>query len=200
MFKAKNIDETWKLENGRKTKVLFGKNKPYPPKTSIKRIYALFYYLMNKYPQINIEMLCDSASIQEKMDEDICAVYCYDNNDTGKIIINSDKWGEMAHFNMFGKGGIPDGVLMEKWNLEDVHHKNHLQYVFIHEFAHAVETQMGLYKNKEIIDIYNKYKKQYGFDEDISEFIVHCFVTSMVAKNNKTANEVKRIIEKAIGE
>lgn len=37
MFKVKNMDETWDLEDGRKTKILFGLNKPYPPKASIKK-------------------------------------------------------------------------------------------------------------------------------------------------------------------
>lgn len=198
MFKVKNMDETWDLEDGRKTKILFGLNKPYPPKASIKKIRVLFYYLMSKYPQINIEMLCDSSSVEENIDENTVAMYCYNDKDTGKIVINSDKWGEMSHFNMFGKGGIPDDVLIKKWDLEDICPKNHLQYVFIHEFAHAIETQLELYKNDEIIYIYNKYKMQHDFDEDISEFIAHCFVTSMVAENDEAANSVKKIIEKII--
>lgn len=162
---------------------------------SIKRIKQLYYYLIEKYPKINIEMICDSHSIGIELEDKVNAQYQYNNERTGRIIFNSNKWQELGNYNMLGRGGIPDEIKMKTWNLKDVYHKNHLQYVFIHEFAHAIETQYKLYENKTIINAYNKYKQNNIFEEDVSEFIVNCFVTSIVAENNEMANRVRKIME-----
>ena len=153
---------------------------------SIKRIMQLYYYLIEKYPKINIEMICDSHSIGIELEDKVNAQYQYNNERTGRIIFNSNKWQELGNYNMLGRGGIPDEIKMKTWNLKDV---------FIHEFAHAIETQYKLYENKTIINAYNKYKQNNIFEKDVSEFIVNCFVTSIVAENNEMANRVRKIME-----
>ena len=50
-------------------------------------------------------------------------------------------------------------------------------------------------ENKTIINAYNKYKQNNIFEEDVSEFIVNCFVTSIVAENNEMANRIRKIME-----
>ena len=89
---------------------------------NIKRIKQLYYYLIEKYPKINIEMICDSHSIGIELEDKVNAQYQYNNERTGRIIFNSNKWQELGNYNMLGRGGIPDEIKMKTWNLKDVYH------------------------------------------------------------------------------
>lgn len=71
-------------------------------------------------------MICDSHSIGIELEDKVNAQYQYNNERTGRIIFNSNKWQELGNYNMLGRGGIPDEIKMKTWNLKDVYHKNHL--------------------------------------------------------------------------
>ena len=49
---------------------------------NIKRIKQLYYYLIEKYPKINIEMICDSHSIGIELEDKVNAQYQYNNERT----------------------------------------------------------------------------------------------------------------------
>lgn len=197
-MRVKKRQEVRIYTKGRQTKIMFGMTKPYPKRIVIKRIIQLFDYLMEQYQKVKIDLLCDSASVNEHLDEFTHAQYQYDierKEGPGIIIFNSEWLNYLYHGNMLGKHGIPDDLRMKSWNLDKIEHKEHLQYILLHEFAHAIETQYSMNENKTIKNAYKEYISKNDFKGDISEFIVNCFVTSQVAANNEMANRIKKVMD-----
>lgn len=203
MFRCKNVDFSKMYSNGRITKVQFGKDKPYPKTKTIKRIIALFDYYMEKYPHIKIDMLADTVSTEKVMEKNILAQYKYNTEsqlETGSIIFNSDNINKLTNWNMLERTGVPQERKRQsngKWNLETIPKKYFLQYIMIHEFAHAIEHQVDAVNDEEIKTLFSACNGDEKF-KNCHEFIAECFVTSELVSGDKTADAVRKRIDQLV--
>jgi len=214
MFKYKNYKVIREYSNGRKTEIMFGFEKPYPKKKTVKRIVKLLDFYMEKYKGVSILLIGDGLSTKERekefglikriinkngvdveissTDDTIRALHTILPSGKDSIIaFNTYSFNEFCNWNfMPGKPGESKLKRIEDINITT--NKDYIQYIFIHEFAHAIETQYKIYENEELIQLYEKHYEKF---KSVSEFIVECFVVSENYLNNEIANKVRKIVD-----
>lgn len=210
MFKCKELDCTHMNMHGIKTEFLFGWEKPYPKLKTVRRIIEITDYYMKMYPDINLAIVGDGLStveaeqrlgLSERMmdnkivtpqDDDVRAMHTYIFDIGCSIIVfNSYKLNELCNWN-FGIVGNEPVKLAKDTSIKRVTDKSYVQYIFAHEFAHAIDAKYNLSNNELIQKIYEKQAENF---KNIAEFIAECFVVSEAYSNNKIANDVRMVID-----
>ncbi len=211
MFSCKNVDITHTYTHGRKTEFMFGLHKPYPKVKSVKRICEITDYYMNKYQRINLVLVGDRLSTIKKekelglseiiidgkvitpLDNEFNAIHSYVDRIKGSVItFNTNKLNKFCNWD-FGIGRHDfTGLRKGNSSIKEVTGKVYLQYIFAHEFAHAIDAEYGLSDNSELREIYKNQEERF---KNISEFIAECFVAREVYSDNEVANKVREIID-----
>lgn len=210
LFKQKELDITHLYLNGRTTRFYFGWKKPYPKIKTVKRIIEMTDYYMKKYPRVELLLVGDglSTEIIEKeygllernmdgkrvtpQDENIKALHTFLDNPMRSIIVfNTYKLEKMCNWNFFSGGFKSD----RNMNIKDVVCKDYVQYIFIHEFAHAIDTCYQLCDNTELKQLYEKVQGEY---KNVKEFIAEAYTVSEICTGNTLANDVRKIIDKIV--
>lgn len=210
LLKQKELDITHPYLNGRVTRFYFGWEKPYPKMKTVQRIIQMTDYYMQRYPLVNLVLVGDGLSTEaiekeyglfernmdEKkvtpQDEDVRALHTFLDDPLRSIIVfNTYKFKKMCNWNFFC-----DGIKLNKnIDIKDVTYKDYVQYIFIHEFAHAIDMSYGLHDNVELKQLYKTVQDDY---KDIKEFIAEVFVTSEICTGNALANDVRKIIDRIV--
>ena len=209
-FKQRELDITHPYLNGLVTRFYFGWKKPYPKAKTVKRIIEMTDYYMQKYPRVDLLLVGDglSTEIIEKeyglfersmdgkkvtpQDEGIWAMHTFlDNSLKSIIVFNTYELGKLCNWNFFC-----DGFKLNKdIAIKDVTYKDYIQYIFIHEFAHAIDENYKLHDNLQLKTIYEAVQDKY---KNIKEFIAEAYVTSEICTGNTLANDVRKIIDEIV--
>lgn len=192
--------------NGRVTRFYFGWAKPYPKIKTVKVIIEIAKKYMEQYPEIMIPVIGDGLSVRQieneygikreidgrevsPQDIDVQAMHTILPGGQGSVIeFNTYYINKLCNWN-FSPG---EAKLNKDIGIKAVTKKDYVQYVFIHEFAHALDYYYNLSENRAIITIYEQCKNDYT---NIGEFIAECFVVSESYNQNEISNRVRRIID-----
>lgn len=207
MFKEIELDITHMYTNGRVTRFLFGLEKPYPKRKTVRRIIQMTDYYMEKYPSVNLVLVGDGLStakaekeygVTERymdrkavtpQDPGIRAMHTSSKCGLKSIITFNSYWiNKSCNWDFWGNGNR----IKKKVDIDDVTKKDYIQYIFIHEFAHALDLRYCLSDNKTIKKIYENCSWKFT---DIREFIAECFVVSELYRGNEIPDLIRESIE-----
>lgn len=177
----------------------------------VLEIKVLAKKYMKMYPAVGISKICDYYS------------YDYQNKTVNEYIYNHSKSGELyKEFDNIAFYSWDDRVIAfnhiqcnnmvlddmglmkrnkisknsflgDRLQIKFYEKVKTIKTIFIHEFAHAIENQFRVYDDERIKDLYIENNKN-GLFKDIHEFIAECFVVCEYFPINKTAMEVKNIM------
>ena len=209
MFRQRKLDISIMYSNGRITRFYFGWAKPYPKVKTVKVIVKMAKKYMEQYSKAKIPLIGDGLSTVQieneygikrqingkdvsPQDPDVRAMHTILPRGQGSVIeFNTYCINKLCNWNF-----CPGEVRLNKdIGIKAVTEKEYVQYIFIHEFAHALDYSYNLSGNGEIIKIYKQYEDEYT---DIKEFIAESFVVSESYKQNQIANQVREIIENVV--
>ncbi len=203
--------------NGRVTRFLFGLEKPYPKRKTVRRIIQMTDYYMEKYPSVNLVLVGDGLStakaekeygVTERymdgkavtpQDPGIRAMHTSSKCGLKSIITFNSYWiNKSCNWDFLGNGNR----IKKRVDIDDVTKKDYIQYIFIHEFAHAFNSYwINKSCNWDFLGNGNRIKKRVDIDDvtkkDYIQYIfIHEFAHALDLRyclsDNKT---IKKIYE-----
>lgn len=153
MFRQRKLDISIMYSNGRITRFYFGWAKPYPKVKTVKVIVQMAKKYMEQYSKVKIPLIGDGLStvqieneygIKRQMngkdvssqDPDVQAMHTVLPRGQGSVIeFNTYCINKLCNWNF-----CPGEVRLNKdIGIKAVTEKDYVQYIFIHEFAHALD-------------------------------------------------------------
>ena len=200
------------IANGKKTDVIFYlKDNVGLNIAHAIDILVLAKKYLNQYPCVQLSLICDYYYLDHSNDVTE-ERYLYD--DTGVKYEDRDDfarywWDEkMIGFNHILCQPLPhDNIELMSWNkigqniaigdvaqIKQYEREKTIATIFKHEFAHAIENQLEIYKDEDMVALYESSNRKNDF-KDIHEFIAECFVVNEYFPLNSVVRKTMKIID-----
>lgn len=198
--------------NGKNTKIFFWLEDEYGLNLEqVTQICLLAEKYLERYPCIHVNEICDYCYMDygeneyavdyfwddeniEYESRDDLARYFWDDKIIGfnHIRCHSLEYDDLE----LKKGNTPWNVSGDITQIKRYERRKTIKTLFIHELGHAIENQLKIYEDAEMIKLYETCSN--GRFADIHEFIAECFVVFEYFPLNGVVLDVMTIVSKYV--